>query len=274
MQTNVNLEIKKLLDRHRATLLREDNKNGLCYDGIVDEKTYFDKENKCPIAFLLKETNATDKNGMIPDVKENWDYIGWLNYNQLHKIIRNPEHENESLYKTYHNLCMWIKEFYDLLDKKAIAYKDYTYEKEECGALNIPAVRHMLGQIAIVNLKKTWGNNATPWKDLNAYLTDKNGITRTINPEIQHILQKEIKLISPKIVFCGGRQVYDFARMIFTEDSCPAKELDTVANCFLFENTLFVSFRHPACRGRRKEQFDYAKDIFNQIIELMHHECI
>ena len=252
---SINHQIKNYMIEHREFLSRGDETKALCFHGVVDELTYLKQVHK--ICFLLKETNITD-----PSKKKDWDYANWLNYNQLRGEKREKD-DKETLYKTYHNVCMWVAMFYDLLSEKDVQYANYTYTETDDGALNLNKIKGELAKVAFVNLKKTWGGPYTQWKDLNRYIKDKIDNQWSVNPEIQATLNFEMSLINPQIVICGSQVVYDFARSIF----CVDKEMAEITQTDAFQSNgvLFVNFRHPACRGSRKNQFEYAKKIFNEI---------
>ena len=251
--SSINEQIKHYMTEHRDVLSRGDETQELCFDGIVDESTYFQQNYR--VCFLLKETNITN-----PAEKRDWDYANWLNYNQL-------QGKNVNLYKTYHNACMWIAELYDIMNGNDIKYSDYTYTQTEDGSLDLKKVRPELAKVAFVNLKKTWGGPSTQWKDLNAYINDKIDKQWVVNKDIQNTLKYEMSLLKPKIVICGSQEVYDFARNIFGVERDIVEITET--NAFESNGMLFVKFRHPACRGKRKDQFEYAKKIFDEIVPIL-----
>lgn len=256
----INDRIKNYMLGHKEELSRGDESQALCFDGIVDEAVY--REQPLRVCFLLKETNLTDQTK-----KKDWDYVDWLNYNQLHgKRERSGEEKQDSehLYKTYHNACMWIAELYGILRREDVRYADYTYSQTDDGALDLNRLRAELAKVAFVNLKKTWGGASTRWKDLDAYINDRVGRRRTVCEGVRAALQYEMSLIRPRLVICGGQGVYDFARSIFGVD----REIGglTEAEAFERDGMIFLKFRHPACRGRRTEQFEYAKRIFGEVL--------
>lgn len=70
-----NESIKRLIDDHRKDILEGDENNGICYDGIVDERRW--RCSEVNVAFLLKETNGNDNKGKSPEKQEDWDYMEW-----------------------------------------------------------------------------------------------------------------------------------------------------------------------------------------------------
>lgn len=257
---NTNLLIKALIDRHRTALLRGEYDNAICYDGIVDECQY--RLQPIRMAFLLKETNYTAPKDNPNAKKEDWNYVDWLNCKQS----RPKSISNIHLYITFRNLCMWVAEFFDLLQGRDIKYSDYTVNQNENSSIDTEQLRTELAKVAIINLKKTWGGSSTNWNDLNRYLTDDDDNTRVINSDIKTVLLKELSLVDPNVVICGGRQVYDFAKRIFSDTDATQEIGDRNLVAFTYNNTIFVDFHHPACRGSRKEQFKYAKGIFEKLI--------
>lgn len=234
-------QIKKLLEDNKVTLLNGDKDNGICYDGIINESKFKDLNVK--LMFLLKETNGNDSKGNS-QVNSDWvGYVEWLK-NQQANI-----NSKETLYKTFFNACMWIEEFYSFVKNKTMSFEEYAPD----GQIYAVKIREQLNNVALVNLKKTWGGSSTSWNNLNTYLS---------NNDIVDILKKEIEIISPDIVLCGGVQVFDFAKKMYAAQSVNSSNLEY----FLVNKTVFVKFRHPALYWRkRKNHYDYAADIFKQM---------
>ena len=74
MQT-VSNQIKELLISNKEILIQADastdiKKNGICFDGIIDESC-FNKQAK-KVIFLLKETNGNDDKGNKPNRYDEW----------------------------------------------------------------------------------------------------------------------------------------------------------------------------------------------------------
>ena len=244
-----NAEIKKLLEENKEELLNADkvmSDNGICYDGIVAEEEYEDSEK---VIFLLKETNGCDSNGSVATELNDWDYRSWLEYQQ-HGNAEVPCFGQKSFYRTFYNIGMWLQIF--ATDFAASDFEVFVQN----GGLEESELRKALGKTAIVNLKKTWGGSSTVWKDLKRYLE---------NEKVKAVLRQEIKIISPKIVLCGGKQVFDFAKEIFTAEKefvlhISSKDL----HCFLSNSAAFIEFYHPSCRKSREYLFDFAKEVKEQ----------
>ncbi|MDP4133361.1 MAG: hypothetical protein Q8882_05050 [Bacillota bacterium] len=250
-----NIKIKNLLYENRNVLLAADTttpvrQNGICYDGIIDE-VEFARQNK-KIIFLLKETNGNDSNGNMPSEFEDWDYRWWLENKQANG--GNSNDPEEKFYgKTFYNLCMWVNLFYRCIELHDLQpfenYRDEYFHED--------LYRQILKKTAIVNLKKTWGGSTTNWADLNAYLN---------NNAVRDVLKKEIAIIAPDIVVCGGRQVFDFARQIFDSQEQQLTVSESITSrYFKYKNALFVDFYHPSCRKKRSDLYYFAAEQFTAL---------
>lgn len=252
-------QIKELLISNREALVAADiskgeKKNGICFDGIIDEACFIAQEQR--VMFLLKETNGNDTRGKAPEGYDDWDYRGWLQHQQANDEPGNEEN-SRSFYKTFYNVCMWLDVFYDTFEGKHIPYENYIAS----GRFDTNTLRKNLSKTAIVNLKKTWGGASTDWKSLNHYLH---------NEVVLEVLRKQTVYISPDVVLCGGRQVFDFAKNIFGGE---VQTLDlsgsTKTSYFKVSNTLFMDFYHPSCRKKREDLYNYSAEIFNALKKLL-----
>lgn len=238
-----NRRISFVIDDYRKEILCGDENNGICYDGIVDEKSW--RNTKYRLAFLLKETNGNDNKGKSPEKKEDWDYMEW---------VRRISTGEENIYPTFRNIAMWTAEFYDIFENGNTDKAKYI----ENGSIKITS--ELLGSLrktAIVNLKKSWGTGISDWNVLDKHLENEN---------ICKLLRDEICMIHADVVICGSEQVYDFAASIWKGEK---KEITTKGGntlCyFKSDDTVFVKFYHPACRKKRESMFDYAKDAFETL---------
>ena len=228
------------IDDCRKEILYGDENNGICYDGIVDEKSW--RNTKYKLAFLLKETNGNDKNGEKIEVQSDWDYIGW---------IKKLSTKEEPLYPTFRNIAMWSSVFFDIFENGETDMGKYI----DNSTLKITdELLSNLRKIAVVNLKKSWGTGSSDWNELDKHLS---------NDKIRSLLIKEMDLINADVVICGSNQVFDFALTIW---GGAKKEFSTpngnTINYFETGKTVFVQFYHPACRKKREVMFDYSKDTF------------
>lgn len=262
-----NEQIRKLFDENYEKLLSADvttpvTKNGICYDGIVDE-AIFDK-CKYKIVFLLKETNGnrtiknsdgTEKVG-LPEELNDWNYRDWLEKQQAYGL-ESPDTDNSNSFygSTFNKLCMWIDILHDVLNSMDIHYNSYYIKR-----YNTTNFRELLKSTAIINLKKTWGKEKTEWKDLYSYLHQQNN-----NVPID-VIKKEMDIINPDIVICGGDQVFDFAQEIFNEEILRLELSNGESFRYFKRNeTIFLDFYHPACKGAIEKYYNYAKIRFETV---------
>lgn len=242
--------IKHKLAENRQALLGKDKHNGLCYDGIVDEKAYSAQEYK--LAFLLKETNGNKPDGAAPDAYEDWDYVAWIRERQ--------STGSEPLYPTFRNIAMWSSEFFDIFEKGKTNKSDYLQN----GVLQInDSLRESLKRIAVINLKKTFGGGTTSWKALDQYLTS----------DICDIVREEIHIAEPTVILCGGQQVFDFVFKLYHTDAgeCPTfiTPKEKVIPYIPVGNMKYVNFYHPACRKSREGMYEYASDVFEGLKQII-----
>lgn len=249
---NKTKEMRELLEQHRSALLQADVttktlKNGICYDGIVEETMFESLPQK--VVFLLKETNGNDSDGERPNELSDWDYRAWLQEKQAVSF----ESSGEKLYRTFYSLCMWIDVFYDTLAKKAVSFETYCADQR----LEPENLRKNLTKTAVINLKKTWGGGSTKWKDLHSYL--QNDVTKSI-------VRKQLDIIAPHFVICGSREVFDFAKEIFQaqEGSLPINSGNAISY-FKFNKMIFLDFYHPACRKSREFLYNFSVEVFRTL---------
>lgn len=239
-------QIKDLLIQTRNILLNGDTNNAICYDGIVDEKTYSNQNFR--LTFLLKETNGNTFEGETPDHYDDWDYAGWIRDKQ--------STGEEAIYSTFRNIAMWASEFYDIFEGGVTDKSTYL----DNGVLRInDNLLKSLRKIAVINLKKTFGGGSTDWNDLDKYL----------NQDICDVLREELCIADPTVVLCGGRQVFDLVCRIHRAEKCPSFTAITPGGNKVeyipAYNYIYVNFYHPACRKSREKMFDYAADVFETI---------
>ena len=234
---------KTYLKQYREIITENDAKNGICFDGVVEPKRYFEKKQR--LMFLLKETNGNKSNGEKSEVLSDWDYMQW---------VRSQANGIESLYRSvYRNIAMWSR-----------MLNIYTQENREPNISEIiddngliidDKLLNSLLDIAIVNLKKSWGVEQTEWQQMKNYLEGD-----TIRKEI---LLYQFDSLKPSLVLCGG--TFDFAYQIFGTNS-DIKEIE-IANSkkisyFKCGESVFVNCYHPSRPGwSRKDSFWYMNSI-------------
>ena len=250
--------LRSLLEQNRDALLRADPStlsvpNGICYDGIVDETTFYSHENAPRAVFLLKETNGNDAHGKAQDHLKDWDYRYWLEHQQANGE-KSERNDSNHFYRTFHSLCMWLDVFKACMNDHVMPFSEY----RDSGQLSPDRLRKNLRKTAILNLKKTWGGGSTSWNALNSYLE---------SDAARNVIREQIELIQPNIVICGGRQVFDFAKEIFAAEEKHILSEDRDVFYFKANGVLFLNFYHPACRKSREFLYNYSADVFQTLLE-------
>lgn len=250
-----NEQIKKWLEDNREELLKADastleKKNGICFDGIVDEEQFYKQNEK--IMFLLREPNGNDKKGQAPKEHKDWNYQHWLQYQQAGNTEDETSTDTKFYSSTFNKLCMWVDVFYNCLDNKELSFDEY-----KKASYNETNFREVLKKTAIINLKKTWGKGSTEQEDLNRYVENKT---------VVDVIQKEIAYIEPDVVICGSEQVYNLAKGILkgNENNCKLESGEEFTY-FKSGEVIYLNFYHPACRKSRKSMYDFAVSRFNAI---------
>ena len=251
-------EIRNLLVENREILLNGATNNGICYDGIVDEENYRN------IVVLLKETNGCDANGNLPENLEDWDYCNWLKEQQAEnkpeeRINKNGEKYTETnvFYpSTFRKLCYWLSLLCDTLDNEKVNPEKFMKD----GKVDVEKVRTILKSVAVVNLKKTWGNKNTDRGELVRYV---------LNEEIREVLVKQMDALNPQVVLCCSPDVFNLATLTYAEDwnipyTVPSKTMPGKDICLVYMNgAIYIDFYHPQYYGKTDEQFSaYAVEVF------------
>ena len=250
--------LRSLLEKNRDALVRADSstlsvQNGICYDGIVDETVFYSDENTPRVIFLLKETNGNDANGKAPDHLKDWDYRYWLEHQQANGE-KSEQNDSNQFYRTFHSLCLWLDVFRACINGHVMPFSEY----RDSGQLSPDRLRKNLHRTAILNLKKTWGGGSTSWNSLKSYLE---------SDAAKNVIREQIELIQPNIVICGGRQVFDFARVIFAAEEKHILSGEKDVLYFKANDVIFLSFYHPACRKSKEFLYDYSADVFQTLLE-------
>ena len=233
---------KEYLEQYREIITENNPNNGICFDGVVDEKQYFSREKR--LMFLLKETNGNDNNGDKNDVLTDWNYMDWVHKQAL---------QEEPLYRSvYRNIAMWSQMFNIYTDEKRMP--EMSELINENGIIVDDKLCGSLLNVSILNLKKSWGTESTDWHEMNKYLDDG---------QRKEILRYQINTLKPTLVFCGG--TFDFAKKIFHNEV----EEFTKNSVRFFErgSTVFVNCYHPSRPGwSRENSFNHANNIFKTFL--------
>ena len=234
------------LKRYRKEIINGDSNNGICFDGVVNQEKYFKRDKR--LMFLLKETNGNKNNGEKNEVNTDWDYMEW---------VRKQAKQEETLYRSvFRNIAMWSKIFDFYVRGKEPQIKEII---DENGLIMDHALYEALENIAIVNLKKSWGIQQTVWQDMKDYLED---------PVRKEILIHQVEILKPSLVLCGG--TFDFAYMIFGAGQHLQKKESadgTIVEFFKQGETVFAKCYHPSRPGwARKDSFDHINNIFSLLL--------
>ena len=268
MEEHRSEKIRSCLERNREVLLHGDMQNGICYDGIVDETTFGQQPVK--IAVLLKGTSGSDSSGDTSLSYKDWDYIGWVKHQQAdgepQTIITKTGEEKflqDAFYSaTYRKLCLWLCILQNLIKTHDGAYKQFFHN----GKVDKDRVRSVLNEVAIINLKKSWGASSTDFNQLHAY---------AVSEDIQAILREEMDLVDPQIILCGSFDVFQIAREVFCNNSDPVHSIQSEKSrgstfywMYTRDDRLLLNFYHPACRGKKDLFYaELAEEIFSKVLE-------
>ena len=236
---SINKKVHNLFEEYRDVF----NGSPVSFDGIVDEETYL--SSKIRTAFLLKDINGEET--VIVDGKKttrqmtsDWEYMDWL-YNQATDL-------SKPLYKTWPNACLWIEALFN----PNVTYQDCM---DQYGYFDSAKLRGNLRKISVINIKKTPGAGSSVYSQIEAFATDER------NKELLH---KEISLVAPQLVICGG--TFHFAKMIFDVMPDEIKCLPSGTEYFIKDGIAYLDFVHPMWFNvDRKILFAYAKDVFHDI---------
>lgn len=237
---------KEYLSQYRYEITEGNSNNGICFDGAVNPELFFTHSKR--LMFLLKETNGNDMNGKRNNITTDWDYMAW---------VQKQANCEKDLYRSvFRNIAMWSKMFDTYVTGEKPSIGKFIDNK---GLIITKALCKSLENIAIINLKKSWGTEQTDWNSINAYLYD------CVRKEI---LIHQVNVLKPTLVLCGG--TFDFAYMIFG-DSCHIQKQEcsngTEIEFFEKGETIFVKCYHPSRPGwSRKESFDHMNDIFGTLL--------
>lgn len=237
---------KEYLRQYRHEITEGNPNNGICFDGAVNPELFFAHNKR--LMFLLKETNGNDMNGKRNNVTTDWDYMAW---------VQKQANGEEDLYRSaFRNIAMWSKMF----NTYVIGKKPSIDEFIDSNRLIInQALCKSLENIAIINLKKSWGTEQTDWNSMNAYLKDR------VRKEI---LMNQVNVLKPMLVLCGG--TFDFAYMIFG-DNCQIQKQECANGSeiefFIKEQTVFVKCYHPSRPGwSRQDSFNHMNAILGTLL--------
>lgn len=229
MSDEINKQIHDLIEKNRPIF----EGKPIAFDGLTSEVQY--KELFPRTIFLLKEVNA-------PERKDDWEFATHLNYQANPE--NDPDHNTTWLYKTWHNVCLWM----ELLERP-----DATYEK--CQKFNEDILRKKLNYTGVVNIKKTFGAGSSNWDELKKW---------AFLEENKKLIRDEIALTEAQLIICGGTfgLAYDIYNGLFSS----VETLPSGAQYFVVNNQYFLDFVHPMWFTVKPNiLFAYASVVFKEI---------
>ena len=169
------------------------------------------------------------------------------------------EEKNVFYHSTFRKLCYWLSLMCDVLENEKADPSKFMKN----GQVDIETVRKVLNRVAVVNLKKSWGDKQTNFADLKKYVE---------NPKIANVLRKQMEKLSPIIVLCCSPDVYYLAKKVYGsqddyEFSEPSKSiLGKNIEFSNINNAIYVNFYHPQCYRKTDEVFsDFAIETFEYL---------
>lgn len=267
---NKNQDLIRFLQKNKQVLLHGDANNGICYDGIVNEAQY--NQQTLKVAVLLKETNGSDSSGDTTVSKKDWLYIQWIRHQQAEGEPEICVDRQGNSYvnftpfysSTYRKLCLWLSILFDMHDKKEFSGQNDLEGYFSDGSVNVDMVRKSLHRVAIMNLKKTWGDASTDGEQLRAYATDEH---------IASVLKKQLEeYIAPDIVLCCSEDVFKIATELFDGEIKTSDQKDLFQQPYQMSvcgKIVFVKMYHPTYQGGRTDKAfaGYAKELFSWVLE-------
>lgn len=252
-------KIRRLLEDNRQLLLHGETNNGLCFDGIIDEDSY--NRQKLKVVVLLKETNGNDFEGNEVEQQKDFEYLHWLKHQQVNNEPElrkkgNLEYVETNVFyhHTFKKLCHWLSMLFDIIETGETTSEKYLKN----GKVDIEKVRTILNNVALINLKKTWGKESTNANSLHEYAT---------NNEISSILKKQIEILEPDIVLACSPDVFWIAKELYG-----VHEKDTITfenkQAFEVDDLTFLKLYHPQWYGKKENILaEEVKDTFFWIVE-------
>lgn len=231
---SINENIKKRYDKYLPEI------RPVAYDGIVDEQTY-EKQN-VKVVFLLKDAN--------PDSYKDGNAYVHLDLNRTANTDDPKEIKISSV--TWRNVCRWAK----IIEKPQCAELD-CYEN---GDYNVEEMRKYLNNIAVINIKKTFGKGVNENKEeYSLELVDAI-------ESYYGLVEDEIEMINPNLVVCGG--TFEYILPCYYPDKKERKDsvkiLSSGARYFMDKKgRTFLEFDHPGSRTSPKILFAYFKETYN-----------
>lgn len=184
--------------------------------GVVNEECY--KNSNIKILVLLKEVNDSKK-------KENWTLVEHIN-DQIAK---------HKFYPTWRQVGIW---------SYGIQYGFPRFNEIGSSSEIDKNIAIGLTKIAATNLKKSGGSGSSIFEEIMVFAQNQ-----------KDLWVKEIELMKPDLVICGGTFEIVQAILGFSYQTC-----DSGANYGKELNTTFLDFYHPTYRVSPRMLYAYLKE--------------
>lgn len=188
--------------------------------GGVVDEEMFDR-SEVKLLFLLKEVNDTEQ-------KEDWSLV---------QLIQDQMQEM-TFYQIWKTIGLWSFG----LQQGFPHYQTLTYRQD----LHIA---DGLREIAIINLKKSGGGGVSNYEEIKEH-AEKN----------KELWMKEIEIIHPDVVVCGG--TFSIIQEILGFEATPCGSGVLTGKAL---NTLFIDFYHPMYRISPKVLYAYFKETMQSL---------
>jgi hypothetical protein len=104
----------------------------------------------------------------------------------------------------------------------------------------------------VINIKKTHGESESIPEEL---------LSCSKNPQNQDLIKKEIEILEPRLVVCGG--TFEYAKIINQIAQKETHTLSTGTKYFVNKSAYFIEFVHPAIRIETRIIFAYFKEMYH-----------
>ena len=239
--TQNELLMQQWIEKHKA----ENGVKSFAKDGIVNPKVWFQlPDGKEKILFLLKEA--------YDDIEHRiWDEAKWIRYEKCMDVCKNDCSNCRASGTTFNPIAEWIYGIENLQNNSEKVYDNWLGISSKSLAEYYRYRDELLGQIAIMNLKKANGVRASNDADLYYHAAlDKE------------LLLKQLDLIKPTLIICGG--TYDMLRCLITE--LPA--LTNSSNgCAKYDDLKIIAMCHPMAmvKGGNEEKYNQVVSLYKEL---------
>ena len=226
-------ELRELMEEWR---MKPNHVNAVFnYDGIVNEEVWNKKSNK-RILFFLKEAYHKDQGE-----KSLKDQIS-TSYSLVEELDEcNP-------WKMWRKVAVWTAAINNTDVNGTLKYSQKDIRDME---------NELIKNIAVVNVKKSHGNNFSGYEDLQNYAK-----------EDKVEIKKEIELISPKIILCGNN--CSLLKIVYPEMNLEQLHED---HYIIFNNIIILDYYHPASQYPNFVNYYAIAGIYQQALKEIKDIC-